>query len=299
MESNPNTTSTNPKKRYGIYALLAAVTLIALVFFFMRDSDVNSGSTEEMKNQLEDTLILATTTSTNDTGLLDLLVPAFEAKYGVKVQVVSVGTGEALRLGEMGDADVLLVHARAKEDEFIEKGFGVNRKDVMYNEFFLVAPQSDPAKVSTASDVATAMLAIYETRSPFISRGDESGTHTKELSLWKTAALTPDKENWYIAAGQGMSDTLIMANEKGAYTLTDSGTWFAMRDKLPGLTIVRRGDPGLLNPYGVIAVNPERHNNLHYNAAMAFIEFITAEEGQRIIGDFRVSGEQLFVPDAK
>jgi tungstate transport system substrate-binding protein len=247
--------------------------------------------------KLEKSIILATTTSTNDTGLLGVLVPAFEKKYGVSVKIISVGTGEALRLGQMGDADVVLVHARAQEDSFVANGYGVNRRDVMHNDFFIVGPKDDPAKVAAASDANAAMKAIFDSGSEFISRGDNSGTHSKEKTLWSTAKLSPAKEKWYIAAGIGMGDTLLMANEKSAYTLTDSGTWFAFQDKLPNLKVVRKGDKILLNPYGVIAVNPAKHKNAHYNSAMAFIDFITSAEGQTIIGNFKVNGQQLFTPE--
>ncbi len=253
--------------------------------------------TGAVSKKLEKTMVLATTTSTNDTGLLGVLVPAFEKKYGVSVKIISVGTGEALRLGQMGDADVVLVHARSQEDTFIANGYGVNRRDVMHNDFFIVGPKDDPAKVSAASDINAAMKAIFDSGATFISRGDNSGTHSKEKALWSSAKLSPTKEKWYISAGLGMGDTLMMAQEKDAYTITDSGTWFAFEDKLPGLKIVRKGDKILLNPYGVIAVNPAKHKNVHYNSAMAFIDFITSAEGQQIIGNFKANGKQLFTPE--
>lgn len=255
----------------------------------------SSGSTAL---KVEKTMTLATTTSTQDTGLLDVLVPAFEKKYGTSVKVVAVGTGEALEMGKQGNADVVLVHARKSEDEFVASGDGVNRKDVMYNFFFLVGPKSDPAGIANYKDAQTAMKKIAEAKATFISRGDQSGTHKKELQLWAKYSVKPQGESWYLEAGQGMGDTLMMASEKGAYTLVDSGTWYAYQDKV-NLKIVVQGDKDLFNPYGVIAVNPAKHKNVHYNAAMAFINFITSPEGQKIIGSYQKNGHQLFVPDAK
>lgn len=263
-----------------------------------QEPESSSVSEEKEMPELEKSMTLATTTSTQDTGLLDTLVPAFTEKYGVEVRVVAVGTGEAIEMGKRGDADVLLVHSRKAEDEFVEQGYGVNRRDVMYNFFFLVGPKDDPAKVAETKDAVAAMTAIAESKSTFISRGDESGTHKKEKDLWKLANIEPQGKEWYKEVGQGMGATLTMANEEGAYTLVDSGTWYAYQDKV-NMKIVLEGDPALFNPYGVIAVNPEKHPNVAYNAAMAFIEFITSEEGQKIIGEYKKNGYQLFVPDAK
>lgn len=249
-------------------------------------------------SKLEKEIVLATTTSTQDTGLLDVLVPAFSEKYGVNVKVVAVGTGEAIEMGKRGDADVLLVHSRKAEDAFVAEGYGVNRKDVMYNFFFLVGPKNDPAKVSDTKDVVSAMKAIADSGATFVSRGDESGTHKKEKEVWNVANINPQGNSWYKELGQGMGATLTTANEMGAYTLVDSGTWYAYQDKVD-MKIVLEGDPALFNPYGVIAVNPEKYPNIGYNSAMAFIEFITSEEGQKIIGEYKKNGYQLFVPDAK
>lgn len=247
--------------------------------------------------KLEPTLTLATTTSTKDTGLLDVLVPAFEKKFGVSVKVISVGTGEALKMGMMGDADVVLVHARAQENKFVADGYGVNRRDVMHNEFFIIGPANDPAGVMKAKDLNAAMKLIADSKSPFISRADKSGTNTKEIALWAAAKVSPSKQSWYIEAGQGMGETIMMAAEKGAYTLTDSGTWFAYLDKIKGMKVVRQGDKTLLNPYGVIAVNPQKNKNVHYNSAMAFIDFVTSAEGQKIIGAYKANGHLLFTPE--
>lgn len=249
-------------------------------------------------NKLEKSIVLATTTSTQDTGLLDTLVPAFEKKYGVSVKVVSVGTGAALEMGRRGDADVLLVHSRKSEDEFVDQGYGVNRKDVMYNFYFLVGPKSDPAKVASTKDAVSAMAAIANSGSTFVSRGDDSGTHKKEKTLWDKANIKPQGQKWYMEVGQGMGATLTMANEKGAYTLVDSGTWYTFADKV-NMKIVLQGDKALFNPYGVIAVNPAKYSNIHYNTAMAFVEYITSEEGQTIIKNYKKDGNLLFVPDAK
>ncbi len=245
----------------------------------------------------ESTMILATTTSTRDTGLLDVLVPAFDKKYGVTTKVVSVGTGEAIEMGKQGNADVLLVHARKSEDAFVDSGFGVNRKDVMYNYFFIVGPKDDPAGIASIKDAGVAMQKIADSKAKFISRGDQSGTHKKELEIWNKFNIKPVGQSWYLEAGQGMGDTLMMASEMGAYTLVDSGTWYAFENKV-NLKIVLQGDSVLFNPYGVIAVNPQKYPNIHYNAAMTFIQFITSDEGQQIIREYTKNGKQLFVPNA-
>ncbi|MDD3706091.1 MAG: substrate-binding domain-containing protein [Clostridiaceae bacterium] len=246
----------------------------------------------------EATMVLATTTSTRDTGLLDVLVPAFDKKYGVTTKVVSVGTGEAIEMGKQGNADVILVHARASEDAFVNEGYGVNRRDVMYNFYFVVGPKDDPSGISGIKDAGAAMKKIADDKAIFVSRGDQSGTHKKELTIWKNYKIDPVGQSWYKESGQGMGNTLTMASEMGAYTLVDSGTWYAFEDKV-NLKIVLQGDPVLFNPYGVIAVNPQKYSNIHYNAAMSFVQFLTSEEGQKMIGEFTKGGKQLFVPDAK
>lgn len=239
-------------------------------------------------------LVLATTTSTRDSGLLDHLLPVFEAKTGYKVKVLAVGTGQAIKIGEMGDCDVILVHSRAAEDKFVADGYGVNRRDVMYNDYILVGPGNDPARIKGLS-VKEALQALARGKGVFISRGDDSGTHKKELELWASVGIKPEGQ-WYKAIGKGMGDTLIMANELGAYTLTDRGTYASMKTRLDLEPLVF-GDEALFNPYGVIAVNPERHPAVNYEGAMAFIEFITSAEAKEIINGYVVNGEQLFIAE--
>jgi tungstate transport system substrate-binding protein len=239
---------------------------------------------------------LATTTSTDNSGLLAKLLPPFEQKYGVKVDVIAVGTGKALKLGENGDVDVVLVHARKAEDEFVEKGFGVNRRDVMYNDFVIVGPKDDPAGIRKRANAADALLAISQAQAPFISRGDNSGTHQKEKDLWKAVSVEP-KGTWYMEAGQGMGSILTIANEKNAYTLTDRGTLLAYADKLD-LVILFEGGPELANPYGIIAVNPANYPQSNYMGAMMLIGWVTSPEGQKIIGSFKIKNQELFFPVA-
>lgn len=250
-------------------------------------------------------LIMATTTSTADTGLLEYLLPDFEAKYNCKVEYVAVGTGQSLEIGAKGDADVVLVHARAREDQFVADGNGVDRQDVMYNDFILVGPPSDPAGIKGLPTAEEAFTRIANAKAPFASRGDGSGTESKEKAVWKEAAITPDPASgWYFSLGQGMGDTLLFANEKGAYTLTDRGTYLSMRDKLQlsvmvgGETIEENQDPTLLNPYGVIAVNPAKHPNVNYSLATKFIEWLTSVETQQRIADFKKNGQPLFYPSS-
>jgi len=240
---------------------------------------------------------LATTTSTENSGLLKVILPVFEAKYGGKVRVVSVGTGAALKLGENGDADVLLVHARSLEERFMAAGFGSVRKDVMYNDFVIVGPKSDPAGVRGSKDVYTAMKKISASGAKFVSRGDESGTHQMEKDYWKSAGVET-RGAWYVAAGQGMGQVLTMASQLEGYALTDRASYAAYRDKT-GLDVQFEGDPKMFNPYGVIAVNPQRHPGINAEGAMAFVNWITSSEGQKVIADFRINGVQMFFPTAR
>jgi tungstate transport system substrate-binding protein len=251
-------------------------------------------------------LRMATTTSTDDSGLLDYLLPAFKAKYGCDVDVVAVGSGQAFEIGRAGDADVLLVHSRKAEDEFVAAGEARERFDVMHNDFILVGPAADPAAAATAATAAQALAAIAAANAPFASRGDNSGTHTKELALWKAAGIEPTFAA-YSSLGQKMGETLLFANETGAYTLTDRGTYLAMMDKLPDLTIIFGGnnidenkDKALLNPYGIMAVNPDKHPGVNYTAAMELVQWFLLPETQTMIGGFGVEefGQPLFYPDA-
>ncbi len=238
-------------------------------------------------------LRMSTTTSTENSGLLKVLLPPFEQQNDVKVDVISVGTGKALKLGESGDVDVVLVHARKLEDKFVADGFGVNRKDVMYNDFVILGPESDPAGVKGSKTAAEALAKIAAKQAPFVSRGDESGTHTKEKELWQLAGGIP-KAAWYVEAGQGMGEVIIMATEKQGYTLADRGTYNAFKKAKTNLVIVFDGEKGLFNPYGVIAVNPQKHPHVKHALALKFIDFITGAEGQKIIADYKVDGDPIF-----
>lgn len=253
-------------------------------------------------------LRLATTTSTADSGLLDAILPDFEQKYNARVDVVAVGTGQALEIGTKGDADVVLVHARSREHKFVSEGDGVDRRDVMYNDYVIVGPTADPAGIASMETGKEALLKISEAGATFISRGDDSGTHSKEKSVWASAGITPTTEaGWYLSIGQGMGETLLFANEQAGYTLTDRGTWLSMADKLPNLTILAGGqtiaenkDKSLLNPYGVIPVNPAKHPTVNFELATQFAEWLTSAEVQAKIGEYGQDkfGQALFYPSA-
>jgi tungstate transport system substrate-binding protein len=253
-------------------------------------------------------LRLATTTSTADSGLLDAILPDFEERHNARVDVVAVGTGQAIELGAAGDADVILVHARAREDAFVADGHGPYRRDVMFNDFILVGPASDPAGVQNTALAADALTIIAATEALFASRGDDSGTHSKETSLWAQTGVTPDPAGgWYQSLGQGMGETLIYANESGAYTLTDRGTFLSMRNNLPDLVVIVGGDsidanqdPALLNPYGVIPVDPAKSPAINGPLAEMFVNWLTSPEVQAMVGQFGVEtfGQPLFYPDA-
>ena len=241
-------------------------------------------------------LRLATTTSTDNSGLLQVLLPPFEQRSEVKVHVIAVGTGKALRLAREGDVDLVLVHARKAEEALVDDGFGVNRRDLMYNDFVIVGPRSDPAGIRGSQDAVAALARIPVADTLFLSRGDDSGTHKREKQLWGLADIEPRGE-WYREAGQGMGKVLQMSGELGAYTLTDRGTWLALRKRLP-LEILTQGDERLFNPYGIIAVNPARYPDANYLGAMQLIAWMTSPEGQALIGNFRVEGQALFIPNA-
>ena len=241
-------------------------------------------------------LRMATTTSTDNSGLLKVLLPKFESRSGLDVQVLAVGTGQALRLGCNGDVDVVLVHAPPAEQQFLDEGCGVNRRQVMYNDFVIVGPPDDPAAVARSTNAAEALASIARAQAIFVSRGDDSGTNKKELRLWQQSGVTP-AGSWYREAGQGMGKVLQMTGELNGYTLTDRGTWLAYRARSP-LQIVFEQDPALYNPYGVIAVNPERYPDSNYTGAMAFIAWLTSPEGQQMVADYRIDGQTLFTPMA-
>ena len=243
-------------------------------------------------------LKMATTTSTENSGLLKYLLPKFEQKNGINVKVIAVGSGKAMKMGEMGDVDVLLVHARKMEDEFVAAGYGVNRRDVMYNDFIVVGPANDPAGLKSGKDVIAGFRKLASSGSKFISRGDNSGTDVMEKDYWKKAGIEPKGQPWYVSAGLGMGEVLTMAAQLPGYTLSDRATYGAYRAKT-GLAIVLQGDPQMFNPYGVIAVNPAKHAGINYADAMKFVEWVTSKEGQDAIASYKVDGEQLFFPDYK
>lgn len=243
-------------------------------------------------------LLLVSTTSTQDSGLLDVLLPAFTEKTGYNVQLVAVGSGQALKIGEQGNADVILLHSPNAEKEFVARGFGIDRRLVMHNDFVIVGTPSDPAGIRGESPVE-AFKKIHAAGATFVSRGDDSGTHVKELALWANAGLTPPVESWYLETGQGQGATLSIASEKSGYALTDRGTFLAYKANVD-LEILVEGDPFLLNVYHVITVNPEKHPSVNIEGARAFADFITSPEGQSMIAEFGVDefGEPFFFPDA-
>ena len=245
--------------------------------------------------EAEERLRLATTTSTDNSGLLAVLHPPFEKMSGIKVDVIAVGTGKALKLGENGDVDLVMVHAPRAERKFVDSGYGIERLPVMHNDFVIVGPAADPAGIRDMKSLANVMSKISQSAAGFVSRGDDSGTHKKELSLWKASSINPTGE-WYLSVGQGMGAVLQIANEKLAHTLSDRGTYLAYRGKLQ-LDILHAGASELLNPYHVILVNPERHPHVKRDLAKAYVDFIQGEKGQRLIANFKVGGEQLFYPD--
>ncbi|MBL1320012.1 MAG: extracellular solute-binding protein [Methylophaga sp.] len=262
---------------------------VARVFLFILLLNINSVfAVEHLK--------LSTTTSTENSGLLAVLNLAFEEKYKVKVDVIAVGTGKALKIGSNGDVDVVFVHAPAAELKYIASGDFIDRKAVMHNDFVIIGPDNDTANIAQAETVTQALQLISQEKTDFISRGDDSGTHKKEKSLWKNAEINP-VGTWYIQAGQGMGAVLKMADEKQAYTLTDRGTQIAFADKT-SLKVLFEGDDALFNPYHVMAVNPKKHGHVKYELAKKYIDFVTSEQGQAIIADFKKSGQQLFYPDA-
>jgi len=269
-------------------ALICLVSVVCLL-------PVNSPAQEKV-------LMMATTTSTDNTGLLDYLAPKFKEATGIELKWTATGTGKALKLGENCDVDILMVHEPSAEKKFVSHGFGVDRREIMYNDFVIIGPAADQAKIKGKS-IKDALQTIKAKQAVFVSRGDDSGTHKKELSLWKAADLPiPEKENWYVQTGQGMLATINIAAERDGYSMTDRGTYIKYEDNLKGnppLKILVQGDAVLLNQYSVIAINVTHCPKAKYNMAKQFIEWITGAEAQQLIKDFKLLGKQLFTPNAK
>jgi len=245
------------------------------------------------------TIVVASTTSTEQSGLFGWLLPKFTARTGIAVKVVAVGTGQALDIGRRGDADVVFVHDRPAEDRFMAEGQGVRRFDVMYNDFVVIGPKRDPAHIGGGKDVVAAFRKIAAARQTFISRGDRSGTNAAELRIWQAAGLAPEpaRDPWYRSIGQGMGPALNMASASDAYLLSDRGTWLSFKNR-GQLAILVQGDKRLLNRYGIMLVNPARHPNVKARDGQAFVDWVISPEGQKVIADYRIGGEQLFFPDA-
>jgi ABC-type tungstate transport system, permease component len=289
---------------------LIGVLIVVLVLFIFSGCAINSAD-KPSETTIEATtspvptaqkpIILSTTTSTENSGLLEAILPDFTSKTGIEVKVIAVGSGKAIQLGVDGEADVLLVHAKASEDQFVADGYGVERFDVMYNDFVLVGPKSDEAGIKAAAgkDVLKSFEMINQDKVKFVSRGDDSGTHKKELEYWKAINVEPSGDH-YISAGKGMGDVLLMASEMQAYTLTDRATYLSMMDNLE-LEIIVEGDDVMFNQYGVIAVNPDKNNLVNNTGANAFIDWILSQETQELISKFGVEefGQSLFYPNAK
>ncbi|HEX9871543.1 MAG TPA: substrate-binding domain-containing protein [Candidatus Tectomicrobia bacterium] len=244
-------------------------------------------------------ITVASTTSTENSGLFGYILPKFQQITGIAVRVVAVGTGQAMKNAERGDADVLFVHHQPSEEEFVAQGFGVERRDVMYNDFVLVGPQTDPARIQGMTDVVAALAQIAATPAPFVSRSDDSGTHKLELSLWEAAGIDVKKASgsWYREVGAGMGATLNTATGLDGYTISDRGTWISFQNKRK-LAMLVAGDPRLFNQYGVILVNPAKHAHVKAKDGQAFIDWLTSDQGQQAIADFRIEGQQLFFPNA-
>ena len=245
-------------------------------------------------------ITLSSTTSTDNSGLLEYLIPKFKNKTGINVRIIAVGTGRALLLGERGDADLVLVHHKPSEEKFISKGFGVERRDVMYNDYVIIGPKNDPANIKNLKKAADAFKLISQNGAPFVSRGDDSGTHKKERELWKLTGVNIDtySGDWYREAGAGMGATLNIANAMSAYTMSDRGTWLSFKNR-DELTLLFENDPPLFNQYGIILVNPERHDHIKHKEAKLFSDWLTSNEGQQAIADFTLEGQQLFFPNAQ
>jgi tungstate transport system substrate-binding protein len=285
------------KRVFGAAATMVAGMVLAACG--SGSSSPLSSSISEAPAPAKPDLILATTTSTQDSGLLDQLIPAFEKATGYKVKTVAVGSGQALKMGQQGNADVLLVHAPSAETDFMSAGYGVDRRLVAHNYFLVVGPSADPAGIASATTAAAAFTKIASAKATFVSRGDGSGTETKELAIWKKATITPKGQAWYLQSGQGMGATLQIASEKRGYALTDNATFLASASKLQ-LTSLVTGDPFLLNVYHVIAVNPTKWPKVNSEGAKAFEDYVTGATGQTLITQFGTAkyGKALFVADA-
>lgn len=296
-------------KRKILSLLLASLMVVSFATGCAKQAPVEEPAVEVTTEVAEATeevtienpeLILATTTSTENSGLLDYILPKFEEKTGMSVKVIAVGTGKALQMGVDGEADVLLVHAKASEEAFVAAGDGTERSDVMYNDFVLIGPSADPADIGNKAptDIIEALKLISSTESKFISRGDDSGTHKKELSIWQTAELEPSGD-WYVEAGKGMGDVIMMANEMQGYTLTDRATYLSMKENID-LNIVTEKDSSLFNQYGVIPVNPAKNDSINEQGANIFVEWLLSDETQELIETFGVEefGQPLFIPNA-
>lgn len=273
--------------------MLTRRTFSSLVMLLML-----SGGTPALAQ--DQSIVVASTTSTQDSGLFEHILPVFKAKTGIDVKIVAQGTGQALDTGRRGDADVVFVHAKAQEEKFVEEGFATERFDVMYNDFVLIGPKSDPAGIRGTEDIAAALTAIKDKEAPFVSRGDKSGTHSAELRLWKEADLNIEtaKGQWYKEIGQGMGAALNTASAMNGYVLSDRGTWLAFKNR-GDLEVVVEGDKRLFNQYGVMLVNPEKHPSVKAEAGKAFINWLISPEGQTSIGEHKIDGQQLFFPNAE
>lgn len=282
-------------KMKGVFLMKKLIAILAIAVAAFALAGCSASATTPR------TMTLATTTSTQDSGLLDYLLPIFKADTGIEVKVIAKGTGEALEMGKRGDADCLLVHAKAKEEQFVKDGYGVERFDVMYNDFIIVGPKSDPGALKTeaSSDALAAFKLISSKGLTFISRGDDSGTNTKELALWKNAEIQPAGD-WYVSAGKGMGAVLQMASEKQAYTFTDRATYLSMKDKLD-LEIVIENCKDLYNQYGIIMVNPDKFSSVKKAEAQEFIDWMLSDKGQKLIAEYGKDkyGQSLFIPNAK
>jgi len=277
--------------------LLSLILVLSACTSTPAEENTSENNTENETTTPAGSIILATTTSTQDTGLLDYLLPLFTEETNIEVKTIAVGSGKAIQMARDGEADVLLVHAKADELKLVEEGYATERRDVMYNDFILVGPSD--GKLQKGEDISSALKEISDNKLSFVSRGDDSGTHKKELELWKLIGIEPSGE-WYIETGSGMGDTLKVADEKRAYTIADRGTYLSLKDTLD-LDIIVEGDENLFNQYGVLPVNPEKFETINYDGAVKFMEWITRDDIQKLIGEYGIEeyGQALFIPNYK